>query len=53
MKKKIYVLDSNGYTTYYRTMSDLYKDYVSQDWIDEYEVSEEDYEKYHFEYDGQ
>ena len=51
MKRIIYQLDSNGVTTYYRTKNDLYKDHVSQDWVDEFEVDEEEYEGYDFEYD--
>jgi len=49
--KRVYVLTSNGITTYYKNLFELHKDYRSQDWYDSMDISEEEYDNMEFEDD--
>ena len=51
MDKKVYVLESNGRTGYYRTETARDNDYVSQDHTSEFTTTEQEYEKILFEDD--
>jgi len=46
--KTIYVLTSNGYTTYYKTERACNRDYVSQDFIEKRIVSNNEYQRIKF-----